>query len=305
MLSDGAGRELRRASHSLANAQLALRSLRLARIFKRFNPSQARLPAGTTGGGRWTAGGGSGGGGATFHPVSTRPRAGSGATRVIRGRVHEVTPGQEARLDVSAAQARAVIREVQRHDPNWRPRPSIYEGVEGEIAANQSDALQAAARLRELGARELAPKPPETTLIPKGQVIGRRQGRADGDTRTVTSAEFDEMLEAISQGAEISDGLLLPIMDTGIDDLTDLFLEFVKAQATASRSMLSIMITRYRKQKFQGPSKMNEEPRHKYYGHSLSDYILQSCRRTARSMRSACGRSCLAGEKASASKARR
>ena len=203
MLSDGAGRELRRASHSLANAQLALRSLRLARIFKRFNPSQARLPAGTTGGGRWTAGGGSGGGGATFHPVSTRPRAGSGATRVIRGRVHEVTPGQEARLDVSAAQARAVIREVQRHDPNWRPRPSIYEGVEGEIVANQSDALQAAARLRELGARELAPKPPETTLIPNGQVIGRRQGRADGDTRTVTSAEFDEMLEAISQGAEI------------------------------------------------------------------------------------------------------
>ena len=150
------------------------------------------------------AGGGSGGGGATFHagflPVHG-PR--SGATRVIRGRVHEVTPGQEARLDVSAAQARAAIREVQRHDPTWRPRPSIYEGVEGEIAANQSDALQAAARLRELGARELAPKPPETTLIPNGQVIGRRQGRADGDTRTVTSSEFDEMLEAISPGAEM------------------------------------------------------------------------------------------------------
>ncbi len=150
--SYSADRDLRGARHSFATAQLALRSLRLTIALKRFNPSQARLPAGSSGGGRWTGSGS--GGGAAIQPVSYRPRSRSGGTRVIRGQVYEVTPGQEARLDVSAAQARAAIREVQRHDPTWRPRPSIYEGVEGEILANQSDALQAGARLRELGARE-------------------------------------------------------------------------------------------------------------------------------------------------------
>jgi hypothetical protein len=180
-----------------------LRSLRLALILKRLNPGQVRLPAGSSGGGRWTSGGGGSGGGAAIQPVSSRPRAGSGATRVIRGRVHEVTPSQEARLDVSAAQARAAIREVQRHDPTWRPRPSIYEGVEGEIVANQSDALQAAARLRELGAGEPVARLPETTLMPNGQFIGRRHERASGNARTVSPSEFRDLLEAISPGATL------------------------------------------------------------------------------------------------------
>ena len=134
--SYSADRDLPGARHSFATAQLALRSLRLTIALKRFNPSQARLPAGSSGGGRWTGSGSAGG--AAIQPVSYRPRSRPGGTRVIRGQVYEVTPGQEARLDVSAAQARAAIREVQRHDPTWRPRPSIYEGVEGEIVANQS-----------------------------------------------------------------------------------------------------------------------------------------------------------------------
>jgi hypothetical protein len=53
-------------------------------------------------------------------------------------------------LDVTAAQARALVREVQQRDPSWKPRPSIYDSVEGRILANQSEAQQAAARLREL-----------------------------------------------------------------------------------------------------------------------------------------------------------
>ena len=199
--SYSADRDLPGARHSFATAQLALRSLRLTIALKRFNPSQARLPAGSSGGRRWTGSGS--GGGAAIQPVSYRPRSRSGGTRVIRGQVYEVTPGQEARLDVSAAQARAAIREVQRHDPTWRPRPSIYEGVEGEILANQSDTLQAGARLRELGARETLSPAQQDILLPNGRLIGRLEGRSLITTRTVTTPNFNKMLEELSPGAKI------------------------------------------------------------------------------------------------------
>src|SRR6478735_3995047 len=104
-------RELIEVRYALAAARFAVAGMRVSLALRRFNPGQARLPAGSAGGGRWTAGGGAGGP-AVLVPVSSRPRSASGATRVIRGRVHEVTPGQQARLDVTAAQARAAIREV-------------------------------------------------------------------------------------------------------------------------------------------------------------------------------------------------
>ena len=135
-------------------------------------------------------------------PRSSRcPR--SGATRVIGGRPYPVTPAQEARLDISAAQARALVREVQRHDPGWRPQPSLYEGVEGQIRANQSDAQQAAARLRELGRAPPEGRPLREVLLPEGRPVGvRARGAGDG-TRTVSPVEFRDLLEALSPGAQV------------------------------------------------------------------------------------------------------
>lgn len=127
--------------HAFAVAQLELRRLRIVLAYKRFNPSQPRIKAGNPDGGQWTDGGGKGGSRVEF--VSGRPRQGGG-TRVIRGQVYETAPAQEVRLDVSAARARALVQEVRRHDPNWRPTPSIYQGVEGEILANEAAAMQAA-----------------------------------------------------------------------------------------------------------------------------------------------------------------
>jgi hypothetical protein len=147
-LSASALWEWKAARHALAVAHLEVRRLRIALLLRRFNPSQPRVPAGNPDGGQWTSEGG-GGGEPRAEQVSLRPRR-LGGTRVIQGRVYETTPSQEVRLTTSEAHARSLIREVQRHDPDWRPTPSLYEGVEGRILANESDALQAAARLRAL-----------------------------------------------------------------------------------------------------------------------------------------------------------
>lgn len=192
-------RELLRARHALAVAQLGLRSLRVSLALRRFNPAQPRVPAGHPDGGRWTDGGGS----ARVERVSTRPRPGGGGTRVIRGRTYETTPAQEVRLDVSAAHARALVREVQRYEPNWRPRPSIYKGVEGEILANESAASQAAARLGELRRPEPVRGPMEEILMPNGQHVGMRYRSMDETTRTVTPLKFNELLEALTPGSQI------------------------------------------------------------------------------------------------------
>jgi len=138
-LSTSQEREWRAVRQALTLAQLELRQLRLSLVLRRFNPSQPRVPAGNSDGGQWTDGGGGGERPrATF--VSARPRRGGG-TRNTGGRDYATTPAQEVRLDVSAARARALTREVQRHDPNWRPTPSMYGDVEGAIRANESQAL--------------------------------------------------------------------------------------------------------------------------------------------------------------------
>lgn len=199
---DSQRREWARARHAFAVAQLELRRLRISVALKRFNPSQPRVPAGHPDGGQWT-GDGSGGDDPRVTFVSARPRRGGGRARVINGRVYETTPSQEVRLDVSAAHARALVQEVRRHDPNWRPRPSIYEGVEGEILANEADAMQAAARLRELGGREPIGQPIGDTIMPNGQWIGVREGHASSGIRTVPPSEFGRLLEAISPGAQV------------------------------------------------------------------------------------------------------
>lgn len=193
-------RDLLLVRYALSRAQLDVRRLRLSLALRRFNPAQPRVPAGHTDGGQWTDGGG--GGEPRTQLVALRPRA--PVTRVIGGRAYPVTPAQEARLDMSAARARALIREVHRHDPSWRPRPSIYEAVEGQIRANEWDAAQATARLQQLGRREPQGRSLADVLMPGGSPVGTREKGAGEGIRTVRPPEFERMLQALSPGAEVT-----------------------------------------------------------------------------------------------------
>ena len=109
------------------------------------------------------------------------------------------------------------MQEVQTHDPTWRPTPSIYEGVEGEILANESIAEQAAARLRELGRPQPGQGPLEEILLPNGQEVGVRYRSTDETTRTVTPPEFNSLLEALTPGSR-SFSLHPDILGAGTDD---------------------------------------------------------------------------------------
>jgi hypothetical protein len=197
-LSTSSFRDLLEIRYALSRAQLDVRRLRLSLALRRFNPAQPRVPAGHPDGGQWTDGGGSE---PRTQVVSLRPRAPT--TRIIAGRAFPVTPAQEARLDMSAARARALIREVHRHDPSWRPRPSIYEAVEGQIRANEWDAMQATARLQQLGRQEPEGRSLSDVLMPGGRPLGTRENGAGADAWTVRPSTFRDLLEAVSPGAQI------------------------------------------------------------------------------------------------------
>ena len=58
--SSALSRTLPELRYAIACAQLEVCRLRLARVLKRFNPSQPRVPAGNPDGGQWTDGAGNG-----------------------------------------------------------------------------------------------------------------------------------------------------------------------------------------------------------------------------------------------------
>lgn len=68
-------------------------------------------------------------------------------------------PRRHARLEISHAQLQAAVRRVQQLDPNWKPRPSLYESIEGEITANEAAAREAQDRLYELSRVGIGPGP--------------------------------------------------------------------------------------------------------------------------------------------------
>lgn len=134
----------------------------------RYDPNQPRVPAGDPDGGQWTSKGG--------HDAGPRPadtsypaeavisdlggdidagaryanRRVSRGPVVVNGRPVQLTINQATRLAEAELEARAAIARVREHDPNWRPRPSAYETVEGMIRAYQAEAREANARYIEL-----------------------------------------------------------------------------------------------------------------------------------------------------------
>lgn len=113
---------------------------------------QPRVPASNSDGGRWTDGG-------SVIRVQNRPRGSGRSTRRIAGREVDITPAQATRLEISHVQTQAAVRRVRELEPRWKPRPSAYETVEGEIAANEAAARQALDRLFELQRNGIGPGP--------------------------------------------------------------------------------------------------------------------------------------------------
>lgn len=134
----------------------------------RYDPNQPRVPAGHTDGGQWTSKGGHDAGprpADTSHPaeavisdldgdVDTGARyANRRVSRgpiVINGRSVQPTISQATRLAEAQLNARDAIARVRELDPNWRPRPSEHQTVEGMIRAYQAEAREANARYIEL-----------------------------------------------------------------------------------------------------------------------------------------------------------
>ena len=145
-----------------------------------YDHNQPRVPAGHPDGGQWTS---KGGGDAQLTGVAEAPRSldeiisdaidgvipgaryAAAASRpprgpiVINGRSVQLTTRQATRLAEAELAARDAIARVREHDPNWRPRPSAYETVEGSISARQAEAQQARERLAELQYNGIIPGP--------------------------------------------------------------------------------------------------------------------------------------------------
>jgi hypothetical protein len=150
---------------------------RLALHRSHFNQDQPRVPAGHPDGGQWT----SGGGGNDLRVISDAPPdndwkpgaqyaqsrggRGSGSGRG-GGRFNEPEPGQAARLAIAEARADEAITRVRELDPNWKPRPSAYESVEGLIRTYEGETAEALARLAELGRVGIGPGPYAAESIP-------------------------------------------------------------------------------------------------------------------------------------------
>ena len=120
------------------------------------------MPAGVREGGQWTADGGE-----TTTLSAQRRRGGGGGP--VGGL--EPTPAQAARLTVAEAQAQAAIARVRQYDRNWQPTPSLYETVEGQIAARQADTREAEARLAELAGVGVGPGPFAVESIAAGPSV--------------------------------------------------------------------------------------------------------------------------------------
>jgi hypothetical protein len=158
---------------------------------KHYDPNQPRVSAGHSDGGQWTSG--SGPAARYADDQSTLSDAAADDLwkldaqyaqnrRGSRGGSLPPTPGQSARLAAAEARANAAVRQVRERDPTWRPRPSLYQTVEGQIAATEATAAEAEAYLVELARNGIGPGP-----------FGTQSIRARGPGRDFTPVERAEI----------------------------------------------------------------------------------------------------------------
>ncbi len=170
---------------------------------------QPRVPAGSSDGGQWTSGGG-GGGGARVERVSRTPRRNNPQNRgaaprnqivMHQGRRIEVTRQEYIAYHSSARRANMLTDLVRRYDPNWRPNPSISQGLPGAIRDQQYRGDQALQRLQELRPVFLREQNINHILYPLGRPVGYIHGTRDANIRTVNRSQFTQLLAQLTRGA--------------------------------------------------------------------------------------------------------
>jgi len=168
---------------------------------------QPRVPAGSPDGGQWTSGGG---GGARVERVSRTPRRNNPQNRgaaprnqivMHQGRRIEVTRQEYIAYHSSARRANMLTDLVRRYDPNWRPNPSISQGLPGAIRDQQYRGDQALQRLQELRPVFLREQNINHILYPLGRPVGYVHGTRDANIRTVNRSQFTQLLAQLTRGA--------------------------------------------------------------------------------------------------------
>jgi hypothetical protein len=145
-----------------------------------YDPSQPRVPKGHSEAGQWTQ---------SPHGDSTAPilsdvtpenewtpgaqyaqgldsRGRGGGPIRIGNNWFTPEPGQAARLTMAHAWQQNAIGRVREIEPNWRPKPSAHENVEGLIRTYEGEARQAETRLAELASVGVCPGPFAAGSIP-------------------------------------------------------------------------------------------------------------------------------------------
>jgi hypothetical protein len=158
-----------------ANAGREGAEAQAAPAVQKYNPTQARVPAGNPDGGQWTSEGGAASTTANEadRPTPTRPheivsdaspdpifpgaqyaqnspRGGGGGRR--GSSIGGPTLGQGVRLEFATARWRDAMSLVRAVDPNWKPTPGLYgpEDSEGEIATLEAQTREAQNRFAEV-----------------------------------------------------------------------------------------------------------------------------------------------------------
>jgi hypothetical protein len=164
-----------------------------------YDPNQPRVSKGHPDGGQWTE---TGRGESTSEILSDATpenewiagsqyanMRGRGSVLVrIGNRWFEVEGGQAVRLAAAQARQHDAIARVRELEPNWRPKPSARETVEGLIRTYEAEALEAKARLAELTRAGIGPGPFAGESIP-----------ARGPGRDFTVSERREINRILNQ----------------------------------------------------------------------------------------------------------
>jgi hypothetical protein len=191
---------LEEARYAVAKASYEVKRLLAEIAHKRFDPNQPRVPAGNSEGGRWTDSGSSGGGVRVATRLPTRHqrrRPDVSATRPVDsgGGIEWLTSAEYVELVSSKIPAESLANVLRNHSPDWQPESHIVASAADRISANQKEAAEAAARLREINASLWSDAPASMILMPGGNPVGYVHGGAKETIRTIIAREeFDLLL---------------------------------------------------------------------------------------------------------------
>ncbi|MEA2880004.1 MAG: filamentous hemagglutinin [Hyphomicrobiales bacterium] len=167
-----------------------------------FNPDQPRDDQG-----KWTDSGRSGDAG---KDGNDRARSTDISAQRRLGPRPAGTPAQHARLDLASGRAREAIARVQQLDPNWRPASMMSRDnprdMEAMIHAKEAETREAEARyvvLANAGHDDSFPRrdAQTTTDVLRAEAARSPTPGSDKDTRTVSSARFEELRLELMGGA--------------------------------------------------------------------------------------------------------